>query len=66
MKEMSDSDRARLDAIQQMVRIEIDGDWDARMIDLAFDELERLVEGRPSTPPPEPAVGRGGGRGRRR
>jgi hypothetical protein len=74
MGEAIEAEAARLEAIRRMVRVEIDGDWDARMIELAFDELERIVDGRPSAPPspsvPPPAAAsagrRGRGRGRRR
>lgn len=78
-EELTEAEAARLEAIRRMVRLEIDGDWDARMIELAFDELERVVDGRPSSPAdpkpppvPEPAPAaastgrRGRGRGRRR
>lgn len=79
-EELTEAEAARLEAIRRMVRLEINGDWDARMIELAFDELERVVDGRPSPPlappkpppVPEPAPAaastgrRGRGRGRRR
>ena len=34
-----------LDAIKEMLKIEIDGDWDEEMIGTAFDNLESLLCG---------------------
>lgn len=73
MEELTEAEAARLEAIRRMVRVEINGDWDAKQIELAFDELERVVDGRPSLPfaparpaTPAPAPARRRGRGRRR
>jgi len=41
---ISDTQRAYLDTLKAVLRVNIDGDWDDDMIRLAFDRLERLFD----------------------
>jgi hypothetical protein len=41
---LSESQTAYLEAVQKMVRINVDGDWDEEMMRVAFDRLERLLD----------------------
>ena len=43
-KSLSEAQKAYLDAVQNIVRINVDGDWDEDMIRVAFDRLERLID----------------------
>jgi hypothetical protein len=43
-KSLSEVQKAYLDAVQNIVRINVDGDWDEDMIRVAFDRLERLID----------------------
>ncbi len=43
-KPLSEAQKAYIDTLQKVVRINIDGDWDDDMIRLAFDRLERLFD----------------------
>jgi hypothetical protein len=43
-KSLSEAQKAYLDAVQKIVRINVDGDWDEDMIRVAFDRLERLID----------------------
>lgn len=46
-REVAGSGR-RLEAIKDMLKIKIDGDWDEEMIGTAFDNLEALLCGETS------------------
>jgi hypothetical protein len=41
---LSETQRAYLDALKSVLKVNIDGDWDDDMIKLAFDRLERLFD----------------------
>jgi hypothetical protein len=41
---LSEAQRAYLDTLKAVLRVNIDGDWDDDMIRLAFDRLERLFD----------------------
>ena len=41
---LSEAQRAYLDTLKSVLRVNIDGDWDDDMIRLAFDRLERLFD----------------------
>ena len=41
---ISETQRAYLDTLKAVLRVNIDGDWDDDMIRLAFDRLERLFD----------------------
>ena len=41
---LSETQRAYLDTLKAVLRVNIDGDWDDDMIRLAFDRLERLFD----------------------
>ena len=41
--ELTDQQQERLNSLRQMVRINIDGDWDEEMIKVAFGELEKFL-----------------------
>ena len=43
-KELSEWQKAYLDTIQNVVKINIDGDWDDDMIRMTFERLERLFD----------------------
>ena len=43
-KGLSELQKAYIETIQKIVKINIDGDWDDDMIKLAFDRLERLFD----------------------
>ena len=43
MEDKSTAPSERLNALQQIVSIHIDGDWDVEMIKTAFDQLEKRV-----------------------
>jgi hypothetical protein len=43
-KSLSEAQRSYLDVVQNIVKINIDGDWDEDMIRVAFDRLERLID----------------------
>ena len=41
-QKLTSEEGERLNTLRQIVRIEINGDWDETMIHSAFDELEKL------------------------
>jgi len=41
---LSESQKSYLEAVQKIVRINVDGDWDEEMMRVAFDRLERLLD----------------------
>ena len=41
---LSEAQRAYLDTLKSVLKVNIDGDWDDDMIKLAFDRLERLFD----------------------
>ena len=41
---LTESQMAYLEAVQKIVRINVDGDWDEEMMRVAFDRLERLLD----------------------
>ena len=41
---LTEAQKAYIDTVQKVVKINIDGDWDDDMIRLAFDRLERLFD----------------------
>ena len=41
---LTESQKAYLEAVQKIVRINVDGDWDEEMMKVAFDRLERLLD----------------------
>ncbi len=41
---LTDSQKAYLEAVQKIVSIKVDGDWDEEMMRVAFDRLERLLD----------------------
>ena len=43
-KSLSEAQKAYLDVVQNIVKINVDGDWDEDMIRVAFDRLERLID----------------------
>ena len=41
---LTEAQRAYLDTLKSVLRVNVDGDWDDDMIRLAFDRLERLFD----------------------
>ena len=43
-KPLSEAQKAYLDTVKSVLKINIDGDWDDEMVKIAFDRLERLFD----------------------
>ena len=43
--ELTEAQKERFKTIQQVLKIQIDGDWDEEMIQTAFDSLEKMLFG---------------------
>ena len=48
--ELTEIQEQQLTTIQKVLKIEVNGDWDEAMINLAFDRLEKLMIDDPGTP----------------
>ena len=44
-EELTEAQKERFKTIQQVLKIQIDGDWDEEMIQAAFDSLEKMLFG---------------------
>ena len=44
-EELTEAQKERFRTIQQVLKINIDGDWDDTMIQKAFEYLEKLMDG---------------------
>jgi hypothetical protein len=58
-EEMTESQRERFKTIQEVLKIQIDGEWDDVMMQSAFDHLEKLLFGLDKNAAPEPSSSSG-------
>lgn len=54
-EEMTESQRERFKTIQEVLKIQIDGEWDDVMMQSAFDHLEKLLFGLDKNAAPAPS-----------